>query len=94
MQNIFRLTFLLVLLTEVLCAQTYITNISVADVVQHCWMPNQTVTITHDLISDVRPAEQVKVPANATIVDGDGKFLLPGLVDAHIHFSQTGGLYT
>ena len=94
MQNIFRLTFLLVLLTEALCAQTYITNISVADVVQHCWMPNQTVTITHDLISDVRPAEQVKVPANATIVDGEGKFLLPGLVDAHIHFSQTGGLYT
>ncbi|MBP6681150.1 MAG: amidohydrolase family protein [Saprospiraceae bacterium] len=94
MKSNFRLTFLLALLTEALCAQTYITNVSVADVEQQRWMPNQTVTINHDLISDVRPADQVKVPAYATIVDGEGKFLLPGLVDAHIHFSQTGGLYT
>lgn len=94
MKPICRLTLLLITLANVLCAQTYITNVSVADVEQHRWLPDQTVTITNDLISDVRPADQVKVPANATIVDGEGKFLLPGLVDAHIHFSQTGGLYT
>ena len=50
MKSNFRLTLLLILLTDALCAQTYITNVSVADVVQHCWMPKQTVTITHDLI--------------------------------------------
>jgi imidazolonepropionase-like amidohydrolase len=94
MKSIFRLTFLLVLLTEALSAQTYITNVSVADVEQQRWIPNQTVTITNDRITDVRPAVQASVPDNATIIDGEGKYLLPGLVDAHIHFSQTGGLYT
>lgn len=94
MKSNFRLTLLLIILANALCAQTYITNVTVADVAQHRWMPNQTVTITNDLISDVRPADQANIPANATIVDGEGKYLIPGFVDAHIHFSQTGGLYT
>ncbi|HQW00858.1 MAG TPA: amidohydrolase family protein [Saprospiraceae bacterium] len=94
MKSNFRLTLLLILLTDALCAQTYITNVSVADVVQHRWLHNQTVTISHELITDIRPAQQAKIPANAAIVDGEGKYLIPGLIDAHIHFSQTGGLYT
>lgn len=94
MTTSFRLTFFIVLLTEALCAQTYITNVSVADVEQQRWLPNQTVTITNDLITDVRPSGQANVPDNAIIINGAGKYVLPGLVDAHIHFSQTGGLYT
>lgn len=90
----FRFTFLLIILTNALNAQTYITNVSVADVEQHRWEPNQTVTITNDLITDVSPTGQASIPNNATILNGEGKYLLPGLVDAHIHFSQTGGLYT
>lgn len=94
MKSIVHFTFILLLLTEILSAQTYITNVSVADIEQHRWLPNQTVIITNDLITDVRPSGQAKVPDNATIINGAGKYLLPGLVDAHIHFSQTGGLYT
>ncbi len=89
-----RFFFLFTLLVDTLYAQTYITNVSVADVEQQRWLPNQTVTITNDLITDVRPAGQASIPGNANIIDGAGKYLLPGLIDAHIHFSQTGGLYT
>ncbi|MEO5511444.1 MAG: hypothetical protein ABIS27_12500, partial [Longimicrobiales bacterium] len=30
------------------------------------------------------------VPSGATRIDVSGKFITPGLVDAHIHYSQTG----
>lgn len=77
-----------------LLAQTYITNVTVADVAKQKLLPNQTVVITDDLISNIQPSNKIKIPANATVIDGKGKFLFPGLVDAHIHFFQNGGLYT
>jgi hypothetical protein len=38
--------------------------------------------------------QKARIPLTATIIDGQGKYLLPGLTDAHIHFFQSGGLYT
>lgn len=38
------------------------------------------------LRSTVTPFERV--------IDASGKWILPGLIDAHVHFSQSGGLYT
>jgi imidazolonepropionase-like amidohydrolase len=74
-------------------AQTYITNVTVADVEKQKLLPNQTVIITNDIIYKIQPAK-TKIPADATIIDGTGKYLFPGLTDAHIHFFQNGGLYT
>src|SRR5262249_51935791 len=31
-----------------------------------------------------------KVPAGAVVTDVSGTWILPGLIDAHVHFSQTG----
>jgi imidazolonepropionase-like amidohydrolase len=45
-------------------------------------------------ISAVGPAASVPVPAQARIVDAGGKWIVPGLIDAHVHFCQSGGLYT
>ena len=75
-------------------AQTYITNVTVADVEKQRLLKTQTVVIENDIITAVRPAGKIKPPAGATVIDGTGKFLLPGLSDAHIHFFQNGGLYT
>lgn len=33
-------------------------------------------------------------PAGATVIDATGKWLMPGLIDSHIHLFQSGGLYT
>ncbi len=77
-----------------LFSQTYITNVTVADVEKHRLIPNQTVTITNDLISNIQSSKKVKIPQNATFIDGRGKYLIPGLTDAHIHFFQNSGLYT
>lgn len=32
-----------------------------------------------------RVAEHVQVPRNATVIDATGRYLLPGLIDAHVH---------
>ncbi|MEH6536805.1 MAG: amidohydrolase family protein [Psychroserpens sp.] len=75
-------------------SQTYITNVTIADVEKQKLSPNQTVVITNDLISNIQISKKIKVPENASVIDGSGKFLFPGLTDAHIHFFQNGGLYT
>jgi imidazolonepropionase-like amidohydrolase len=75
-------------------AQTFITNVTIADIEKQKLVPNQTVVITNDLISNIQKSNKIKIPENATIIDGSGKYLVPGLVDAHIHFFQNGGLYT
>ena len=40
------------------------------------------------------PRGSVEIPAGTVQVDARGKWLIPGLVDAHAHFFQSGGLYT
>jgi imidazolonepropionase-like amidohydrolase len=74
--------------------QTYIKNVSVIDVEKGKLVPEQTVIITGSIISDIRSSKKIKIPANATVIEGKGKFLMPGLTDAHIHFFQSGGVYT
>jgi imidazolonepropionase-like amidohydrolase len=53
-------------------------------------IPAATVVVTADRISCVGSAAECPVPAGATRVDATGRFITPGLVDAHVHFSQTG----
>lgn len=48
---------------------------------------DMTVTVTGDKISAVEKAGETDIPGNATVIDGDGKYLIPGLWDAHVHFS-------
>lgn len=52
-----------------------------------------TVVIDGDKIVAVGRAGKVPVPEGARVVDVRGKWVLPGLVDAHIHLFQSGGLY-
>lgn len=40
------------------------------------------------------PRATVAIPAGARIIDAAGAWITPGLIDAHIHFFQSGGLFT
>ncbi len=83
----------LLLMPSAFC-QTYITNVTLVDVVSEKLIPGQTVIITGNLISAIETSGKHKIPVNAAIIEGKGKFLMPGLIDAHVHFFQSGGLYT
>lgn len=39
-------------------------------------------------------SRNIKFPENSQVINASGKYIIPGMVDAHIHFFQSGGLYT
>src|SRR5438132_11576657 len=56
--------------------------------------PDSTVIVAGGRIESIGPAGSTAVPAGATRIDGKGKWVGPGLVDSHVHFFQSGNLYT
>jgi imidazolonepropionase-like amidohydrolase len=52
-------------------------------------MPDMTVVIAVDRIVRIGKSPEVSVPRGAHVINGAGKFLIPGLWDAHVHLSWT-----
>ena len=48
-----------------------------------------TVVIRGEYIASIGTSSAIKVPAGARVIDGRGKFLVPGFVDMHVHLSKT-----
>jgi hypothetical protein len=46
---------------------------------------NQTVIVRDGRIAEIGPAHRIKVPPGAIRIDGRGKYLMPGLIDMHVH---------
>lgn len=51
-------------------------------------LPHQTVVISSGQIIRVGPVGSTVIPANAMIIEGGGRFLMPGLVDMHFHMPE------
>jgi hypothetical protein len=48
--------------------------------------PNRTIVVRGPKIEVIGPPEKpAAVPKGAVILDGTGKFVIPGLIDAHVH---------
>ena len=50
--------------------------------------------LSGDRITAVGPAASTRPPAGARVIDGRGRWLIPGLIDAHVHFFQSGNPFT
>ena len=50
-------------------------------------LPHANVVVTGDRIAAMGVADKVKIPAGAQVINGTGKFLIPGLWDMHMHLS-------
>src|SRR5437773_1057424 len=55
---------------------------------------DSTIVISGRRIVAVGRSSTVAVPAKSTVIDARGKWVVPGLVDGHVHFFQSGNLYT
>ena len=51
---------------------------------------DQTIIISNGLIRAIGPASTTAIPAGARRVAAPGRFAIPGLWDAHVHFMNTG----
>jgi imidazolonepropionase-like amidohydrolase len=82
---------LLIIAISVFCAlavdaQTIaITNVNVIPMDKERVLMNQTVVVKDGLITDIGDAKKVKIPKGAVKIDGRGKYLIPGLIDMHVH---------
>ncbi|PYI94380.1 MAG: amidohydrolase [Verrucomicrobia bacterium] len=57
-------------------------------------MPNAAITIEGDHISAIKENATDIPKKGDTVIDARGKFILPGYIDTHVHFFQSGGLFT
>jgi imidazolonepropionase-like amidohydrolase len=55
---------------------------------------NAVIVIRDGRIAEVGRAGRVRVPAGIPVLEAAGKWIVPGYVDSHVHFFQSGGLYT
>jgi predicted amidohydrolase YtcJ len=55
---------------------------------------NAMIIIDGERIAAVGDAKTINMPRGARVIDCNGKFILPGYIDTHVHFFQSGDLYT
>jgi imidazolonepropionase-like amidohydrolase len=64
---------------------TAFVNVNVVPMDRDRILSGQTVIVRGGKIAELGPSDRVKAPAGATIVDGAGKYLIPGLAEMHAH---------
>jgi len=63
-------------------------NVSIIPMNKEQVLENQNVVINEGLITKIGDFETVAIPDGATIIDGEDKYLLPGMVDMHVHLGR------
>ena len=71
--------------------QVLFSNVNVFDGVSQSLIKNASVLVEGKLIKTVSTGS-LSAPA-ATVIDGSGRTLMPGLIDAHVHLNMQFGGY-
>ncbi len=66
---------------------TAITNANVLSPDGQSMLSNQTIILENGKIISV--GNNAEIPANAKMINGQGKYVIPGLVDSHIHLHKS-----
>ena len=66
--------------------QHVINGVTLVDVENGLVVPGQTVLVAGDRIEMIGAQGEFEIPERAQVVSGDGLYLMPGLVDAHVHY--------
>jgi imidazolonepropionase-like amidohydrolase len=64
-------------------------DVSVVPSTGNASIPNRTVVVRDGRIVEVGEAGRVTVPQGATVIQGRGKYLMPGLAEMHAHLPGT-----
>jgi imidazolonepropionase-like amidohydrolase len=68
-------------------------NVNVVPMDAEHILENQTVIVRGEKIDLVGPSNTSPVPSGAVVIDGRGKYLLPGLADMHSHLPEKAHCY-
>ncbi len=64
---------------------TAFTDVTVLPMDRPGTLTGQTVLVRDGVITEIGDAAWVRVPAGATVIDGAGRYLMPGLAEMHAH---------
>ena len=67
-----------------------ITHVTVIDVATGARLRDRTVVVRGNRIAAMGRSARARVPRDARVVDGRGKYLIPGLWDMHVHALRAG----
>ncbi len=56
-------------------------------------LQKQTVIIENGLIKEIQDADKTIIPENSKIIDAEGQYLIPGLIDMHVHISDDNDIF-
>ncbi|MBG9783063.1 metal-dependent hydrolase family protein [Shouchella lehensis] len=66
---------------------TAITNVTMIDGTGNDAIEQAVVLVEKNHIKAVGTSQTIAIPSDATIIDGGGQYLLPGLIDTHVHMA-------
>ncbi len=67
--------------------KTVLTNVTLIDGKGGQPKSNQTLLVSEGRIIDIFAAGSKQIPIDAKVIDLSGKFMMPGLVDSHVHLA-------
>jgi len=70
--------------------QTLFTNVNIFNGTENKLYENHSVLVENNIIKAIS-ATEIKTNANATVIDGGGRTLMPGMIDAHVHLNMQAG---
>ena len=60
-------------------------NVDVVSMQDEALLEEHTVVIQGERILSIGPVDALRVPPGAMVIDGSGRYLIPGLADMHVH---------
>jgi imidazolonepropionase-like amidohydrolase len=79
---------LLAISAPALAETTVLKNVTVVDGTGAAPQPNSAIVMTDGKIAWVGPVSGLKAPPGATVKDLSGKFVMPGIIDSHVHIGM------
>ncbi|MFZ5941341.1 MAG: amidohydrolase family protein [Bacteroidota bacterium] len=65
---------------------TVFRNVSLIPMTKDTLIKNQTVVVKGIYISAIGNNDTMAIPSGASVIDGEGRYLMPGLADMHVHY--------
>jgi imidazolonepropionase-like amidohydrolase len=83
------IAFVLAPTTATAQSAVVIRNVTVIPITGIRPLYRQAVMVREGRIAAIGPTASVRAPAGATVIDGTGKYLIPGLFEMHAHMSKS-----
>ncbi|MEA2538910.1 MAG: hypothetical protein QOH35_276 [Acidobacteriaceae bacterium] len=86
------LVFALLFATSLVAQVKVLKNFTLIDGTGHAELPNAAMILENGRIAWVGPAAKLKPPPSAPVTDLQGKYMMPGIINLHVHLGATIGL--